>query len=347
MNSDAATTILRQGSRNSPSKRAKLLLLRVWALLRLVDQVARFDVAVADDLSELEQHLIGLIGNFGAVTSTELVRLSGREKAQISHKIAALEKRGLIERRSLRAPITLSNTGRHEFGKLMERAERADASLTEGIPRIAVSGFLQQTQHLIDRAAIVLVEERDERVFLDSDAAWLRATQLATFPERLRPTALDAPMSLMVSPRLKALFAYLERGAALTYRRKLGLSLFETIIISHIADHEQLLLAELIDYTGRNKSQVSRTIKSLRSAGILEWIESAPGIRIRRVVVRLTPHGRELAEQLYQIACERDRYLMGAMSDADLESFAGTLMRLTDNASILLAQRLERSVHAA
>lgn len=332
----ATTTIPREGSRKSPSKRAKLLLLRIWALLRLVDQATRLELS---DLSELEQHLIGLIGNFGEVTSTELVRLTGREKGQISHKIAALEEHLLIERPSLRAPITLSEQGRQEFGKLMELSERGDALLTKGIPRIAVSRFLKQTQHLIDRAAMALVDERDELMTLEPEAAWLRLPHLETFPERLRAMASDAPMSLMVSPRLKTLFAYLERGAALTYRGKLGLSLFETIVISHIADHEQLLLSELIDYTDRNKSQVSRTIKSLCAAGV---IEPAPGTRPRRVILRLTPQGLDIAEQLYQIACERDRYLMGTMSDADLESFAGTLAKLTENAATVLAGRLEQ-----
>jgi DNA-binding MarR family transcriptional regulator len=134
----------------------------------------------------------------------------------------------------------------------------------------------------------------------------------------------------MVTPRLMGLFAYLERGAALTYRRSLNISLFETIIISQLGDVVEMPLSELIGNIDRNKGQVGRTIKSLEDNG---WVEYSPISTSRRAVLRLTQAGRGMARQMVRIAIERDEALMEGVSADERETFAQVLTELTANAA--------------
>jgi len=322
-------------------ERQKLLLIRIWGLMGLVDTGGRLDFQRATGIPDLQRSLLSMIGNFGGVTSTELVMLTGREKAQISHTVAALVDLRLVERPGVRAPLMLSPQGKVLFERLMAIAEQGDAALTRGIPRTAIADFLALLQRLVDRSATVLAHEQE--LAIDAGAAgWATRPQLSTFPERLRASGPDRPMSLMVSPRLKALLAYLERGAAVTYRRMMGFSLFETIVISHIGDQTAIMLTRLIELTNRDKGQVGRMIKHLEADGL---VARAPGSTTRRVALCLTDSGRAVAARMLDIAKVRDNVLMTGVSDAERAGFVATLDALTANA----AARLEelRSAQAA
>lgn len=319
-----------------PTDRSNLLLMRVWALLAHIEGSLRSTFRQESAFSQLQRNLIIMIGNFGNVTSTELVVLSGREKAQISHALAALTELELVERSSLRAPVTLSPTGKAQFEHLMAMAERGDDALTRGIPRTAIAAFLTTVQRLMDRSATVLVNERELALGAGIGGNWANRPQLKTYPERLRTSGPDRPLALMVTPRLQALFAYLERGAALTYRRTMGFSLFETIVISHLGDRKEMALGDLIDLTNRDKGQVGRTIRRLETLGLLG--RAATSNR-RRIVLCLTPAGREIAARMMAIAQDRDQTLIEGIPQAELDEFGVTLARITANASAVVAER--------
>jgi DNA-binding MarR family transcriptional regulator len=317
---------------NPSFSRAGLLLTRIWELLGLLDSAARLEFPPQTSLPELQRNLIALIGNFGGVTSTELAILTGREKAQISHAVSELLKQHLIDRPGYVAPLTLSPSGRKAFEDLVLIAERGDVALCEGIPRTTISDFLNLIQRLVDRSATLLMREQELMTAGRTDRA-ARSPHMSTFPERLRAIGPHRPMSLMVAPRLKSLFAYLERGAAQTYRRLLDMALFDVVVISYLGDQDQLMLADLINRTRRDKGQVGRTVKQLEAAGL---VTRAPNSTTRRVALCLTPAGWDVATRAYEIAKVRDGELFHEMSGSDRAIFIETLARLTSNATLIL-----------
>ena len=316
--------------------RQELLLMRIWSLLNDTRNCARHDFAQETDLAELHVNLIGLIGNYGGATSTELVALIGRDKGQVSHALAELRNDGLIECASRRGPHRLTEEGGHLFERLMEAAANGDAALTRGVSRGKLSGFLAVVQHIIDQAAAILNDERVCDQYPSDNQSRAETAQTSTFPARLRAGDIDRPFSLMVAPRLMTLFSYFERGAALTYKRKLNVSLFETIIVSHVGSVTTMPLADLVEITNRNKGQVGRTVRSLEQAG---WLEYSPSSTARRAILELTSKGVGLFGELMLIARERDEFLLDGVSPEDRALFGEVLNDLARNA----ADRAERA----
>ncbi|MDO4487958.1 MAG: helix-turn-helix domain-containing protein [Eubacteriales bacterium] len=71
-----------------------------------------------------------LLNNSGSVTSAELAAICGRDKADVSRELAALEKAGLITRgdgstRNYRAPIFLTEKGTKLAHEIFEKADYA------------------------------------------------------------------------------------------------------------------------------------------------------------------------------------------------------------------------------
>lgn len=316
--------------------RRELLLIRIWNLLRLASACGKLTYQREFGVSDLHRSVIAMIGNFDGATFSELVALTGREKAQISHAVSNLADDGIVHRARLRSPVVLTPKGSDLFERFMLHAEEWNAEMTRGVPRLQIALFLQLLQRLTDRAAMVLVHEQ-EAVWTSEARPGAKHAERSTFPERLRKIGPDRPMALLVAPRLMALFAYLDRGAGLTYRRLLNFSLFETIVISHLGDQRETRLTDLIDLTGRDKGQVGRTIKLLETSGL---IERAPSSRVRKVVLRLTPRGQEVSARMVAIAQQRDALLMEGMSAQEKASFTATLDALTTNVAEMLS-RLE------
>jgi DNA-binding MarR family transcriptional regulator len=312
--------------------RHQLLLTQIWELLTLVDSIAKLEFPSHSSLPELQRSLVSLIGNFRSATSTELAILTGREKAQISHAVSELAKHGLIERKGYVAPLTLSPAGRALFESLVDTAERGDIDLCRGLPRTTVADFLNVLQRLLDQAGRLLLREQEISLGNCLDDAPL-SLEFSTFPKRLRTIGPHRPMSLMVAPRLQALGAYLERGAAQTYRRQMDLALFDLVVISHLGDQDQLLLSELINRTVRDKGQVGRTVKHLETIGL---VTRPINSTTRRVALCLTSAGWKVASQAFGMAKIRDRELFDDMSKSERVLFVETLAKLQTNAAAIL-----------
>ncbi|MGX7895945.1 MarR family winged helix-turn-helix transcriptional regulator [Tsuneonella sp. HG222] len=323
-------------------ERRDLLLIRVWELLRIASACGKLTYQRKYDLPDLHRSVIAMVGNYGGATFSELVALIGREKAQISHAISDLIEAGMLERPRLRSPVVLTTAGSDLFERFMAVAEKWNAELTEGVPRLQIAVFLRTLQKLTDRAAMVLAHEQEAAVATVAELG-VKVPEMSTFPERLRRIGPDTPMSLLVAPRLMTLFAYLDRGAGLTYRRLLRFSMFETIMISHLGDRDETLLTELIELTDRDKGQVGRMLKTLETAGL---VERAPSSSLRRVVLRLTARGRGVSAQMVEIAQLRDALLMEGISHAEQASFTSVLDVLTVNASRMLRKLRETDLPA-
>jgi DNA-binding MarR family transcriptional regulator len=86
------------------------------------------------DLSRTQWRVMANLGKFGAMTATDICKISHIEKTKVSRAVAALEARGWLNRKAStedrRAEILgLTETGQGVFTELGERALAYDADL--------------------------------------------------------------------------------------------------------------------------------------------------------------------------------------------------------------------------
>lgn len=280
-------------------------------------------------LKEIHRQLIITVGIWDALSSHELVVLTGHEKAQISRAIKPLEEQGLVARARLRAKLTLLPAGKELYEKIMAIGRGRDAMLTAGIPQEDLRRFATMTDELTVAAAQMYAEERR----LSIEAGVISASSTAGSP--LWPdgrTAKQAPAHL-ITPKLISLTAYLNRSAMLVYQREEGLSHFQWQVLSRISEGRPMPLARLIQMMGRDKSQIGRTVAHLEGAGLVA--RSRP-TRRRDIVLEPTPRGEEVFDAMYEIAMRREAGLMSGHSAAQRKEYMAMIQKLVDNAELML-----------
>jgi len=314
--------------------RGRLVNARLLRLLMLVRLSGEITYHRQTGFVELHRRLLSLIGNYGPLASNELSALSGQEKAQISRAVRLLSAAGLIRRASLRARITLSDAGEEMFEQIMHIARARDDALRDGIAPDEMEGFARLTTALTERAALLFAQERQlaegGAIEDDDDVA-----EPPPMPQRLQHVRLERPFARMVAPPLITLTSYLKRSATLAYRRETGLSGFQWQVLSQVGEYDTITLAELIGLLGRHKSQVGRTVKWLEAEGIVQ----RRNVRGRRdVLLNCSAEGAAMYEVLCESARRRDDYLFADITAPERAAYVATIDRLTDNASLLLAE---------
>lgn len=317
--------------------RRRLVHARLLTLLKFVRLSGELAYRRQLGLVELHRRLLALIGNYGALTSIELVSLSGHEKAQISRAVKALTKAGLIERESLRAPIGLTANGQAVFEQILEVARQRNAALAHGIGAANVAEFLKTTRRLIERAAKLLV---DERLLSGGAADGAGSTDAPPLPEAARHPDPARPFSHMVTQLLLSFVSYLQRSATIAYRRETGLSNFEWQVLSQIGEHQPVTLARLIAMIARDKSQVGRTVGRLEEVGMV--VRTTIGGR-RDILLATTDEGTVTYQRMCGDAMRRDDYLLSTITPRQRERFLITLDGLTANAEALLVAERARA----
>jgi DNA-binding MarR family transcriptional regulator len=332
------------GEGAAPPMRERLIHARLLTLLILIRLSAELGYRRQLGLVELHRRLIALIGNEGALTSVELVALSGQEKAQISRAVKALGQLGLVERPGLRAPIGLSDGGKAAFDAIIAVAQDRNAALTTGIDARQLARFTTMTARLTDRAALLLASERQLSAAAGGTAEEERDEASGFLgPERLRQSRradTDRPMAQMVTPPLITLTAYLQRSATIAYRRETDLSNFAWQLLSQIGEHAPITLARLIAIVARDKSQVGRTVRRLEQSGAVVRCQ----VRGRRdILLAPTPEGAEVYRRMCSDALRRDDFLSAACTPAERTAYIRTMDALTANATALLGNERERA----
>jgi len=137
-------------------------------------------------------------------------------------------------------------------------------------------------------------------------------------PKRSADTATEpakVAMIELVSFRLHSVANLLSRGAAMRYRREFGVTLWEWRTIALVGASPELSLNELAKVAGLDKSQVSRVVAGLTERElVLRRADSSDGRGIR---LSLTTDGQRLYERLIEAANERNRVVLGALTDDD------------------------------
>jgi len=130
----------------------------------------------------------------------------------------------------------------------------------------------------------------------------------------------------LLYPRLVTLMQLIDESAAIIYPRKLHRPHLTRFLIFLIGLSGSLASRELVLATGYEKAQISRGIKGLAEAGLLD----RPGLR---GAIRLNAAGQRLFDDIMVIARERDRTLREGMSGADLARFVEMTGTLIDRAA--------------
>jgi len=154
-----------------------------------------------------------------------------------------------------------------------------------------------------------------------------------TFPDAQarRVTELERPQGAtqaqdLLYPRLVTLMQLIDESAAIIYPRKLHRPHLTRFLIFLIGLSGSLASRELVLATGYEKAQISRGIKGLAEAGLLDRPEL-------RGAIRLNAAGQRLFDDIMMIARERDRTLREGMSGADLARFVEMTGTLIDRAA--------------
>jgi len=154
-----------------------------------------------------------------------------------------------------------------------------------------------------------------------------------TFPhaQARRVNELERPQGAiqaqdLLYPHLVTLMQLIDESAAIIYPRKLHRPHLTRILIFLIGLSGSLASRELVLATGYEKAQISRGIKGLAEAGLLDRPEL-------RGAIRLNAAGQQLFEDIMAIARERDRTLREGMSGADIARFLEMTGALIDRAA--------------
>lgn len=156
----------------------------------------------------------------------------------------------------------------------------------------------------------------------------------ATLPARSRPEASD----VLVSIEMMTLSAMIRRGAALAYRRELGLGYNEWRVISVVGFNGPLPHKELAEQLGLDKGQVSREVTELASRGLLTRTRAS-----RVLQIRLTDSGWAMFDRLTQRARERNLHLLSDLSAKDREHLFAMLRAIRTRAIDILRHEQDPS----
>jgi DNA-binding MarR family transcriptional regulator len=318
--------------------RQRLVHARLLTLLRLVRMSSAIAYRRELGLVELHRRVLALVGNYDGLTSVHLVALAGQEKAQISRAVKLLTEAGLVERASLRAKVMLTEAGAALYDRIITLALQRDAAITRGVSGHEMSRLADTTARLIDRAALLLADERrisdtaPPRAALPGDEA-SGFTDPPPLPELARRPDRQRILSRMAVPPLITLVSYLQRSAPIAYRRETNLSTFGWRILSQIGEHQPLTLARLIALTARDKSQIGRAVQRLEAAGLVQRQRDR-----REIILTTTAAGSATYLLMCEDALRRDNYLLADLTPADHDAFLETVATLTANAEALLAQ---------
>lgn len=314
--------------------RRRLISARLIRLLKIARESASYAYDEPCGLAELPRQIIVLIGNHGEATSSDLVALTGQEKAQISRAVKALEADRMIERASRRAPLLLTDQGRLRFEAIMDVARARGDAFSVGLREGDIEHLQSMTRTLTERAATLFTHERQAT----AEAAERAGLQFSEppLPDYRKGYSRGRSLAATIIPALHALLSYMRRSASLVYRREHDLSHFEWMVLSQIGEHQPVTQARLVEMMRRNKSQIGRTIAFLEKCGLI----SRRPHGAREKLLRTTEEGWNTYVSMCGLAIGREDFLLAENTRQDRERYMAMLDQITTNAELLLAREM-------
>jgi DNA-binding MarR family transcriptional regulator len=138
--------------------------------------------------------------------------------------------------------------------------------------------------------------------------------------------------------RLLQLVDFINRSASREFPRVSGLSDFEWRAVAQVCESPRLSINDLSGVLHRGVAQVSRTVKKLVAAGLLERAKrpSGPG-----VLISSTTLGRTLYNPIERLVRQRNAAFVAGLSAAQLKILDHCIEIMTPNAQALLDHELQ------
>ena len=147
--------------------------------------------------------------------------------------------------------------------------------------------------------------------------------------DRRSPSALD--LRTFTPAAITLLAQKISATASASYRPRFGVGVTDWRIMALLAAEPWIAPVRIAESTGLDKAAVSRSLRDLREAGLVEASGEAPARR--RSVLALTPEGLKLHDELAAAARERERRLLEGFSAperAHLQDYIGRMLRTID-----------------
>ena len=299
----------------------------LWQLLTKVRESAELSYAREIALVELDRRILLLLGNVGPLVPAELSSGAGVDKAQVSRSVKRLLEIKMVERTQIRSPVSLTRKGKALADRLSRLAELRNRELTVDIPDGELSAFRQVVETLLERA-VSLYEQ--ERALANEEPKSHSRFPVVAQDEPGKPIVLDR--TRIISP-LMTLSAYFSRSAALIFKRRTGLSNFETWVLNEIGRDQPIEWNALVDRLDRDHSQAGRTINSLIERALVNR-HGRPGRRHGRFT--LTEEGERMYEIILDASRQRSAYLMAPLSGDERARFLAIFEKVHRNAAVQL-----------
>ena len=151
--------------------------------------------------------------------------------------------------------------------------------------------------------------------------------------------ARNGTMRELLTIRIVGLLELLRRSGTIANQREFGLSRIEWRIMAQVGGYAPLSLNDLAELTQLDRGQLSRTVKAMAQRGLLVSRRRPGGPAI---VITLSDDGQVMHDRMVGMAIDRNRFLVGDLSDDALTQFAEMLDEVTRKAQLLLER--ERAI---
>ncbi len=318
------------GESEAISRRPQLFQSELWQLLYKVRESAELYYTREVDVAELDRRILFLLYNRGPLVPAAISAAAGVDKAQVSRSVKRLLDLDTIERDQIRSPVALTTKGKDIASRLLRLAELRNRELGFDISDRDLADFFSVVEILLDRSIVLYEREREIARASGQKDNPLKLTY--DFEERRTGEPVVINRQHIVSP-LMTLSAYLSRSGALAFKRLIGLSNFETWVLSEISYDPPTDWPRLVKALERDHSQAGRTVNHLVKKGLVVR-EGGPARRHGR----FTPseEGQKLYDVIVKTGEERAKYLMEPVPAEKLGIFTEVFDKLARNASAQL-----------
>lgn len=151
-----------------------------------------------------------------------------------------------------------------------------------------------------------------------------RASANVADASRTSPHALD--LERYVPAHLTYLAGKIAASAAATYRPQFGVGITDWRIMALLATEAWISAGRICDRTGLDKAAVSRSVREMRTAGVVEV--RAVDTDQRRQAIALTRKGLALHDRIVTLAVSREEDLLAELTPAERRTLVTLLTRL-------------------
>jgi DNA-binding MarR family transcriptional regulator len=152
-------------------------------------------------------------------------------------------------------------------------------------------------------------------------------------PNADRRSALAMDMNAFIPAALTNLAQKIAATASATYRPRFGIGVTEWRIVALLAGEPWIAPVQICEATGLDKAAVSRSLRDLAKAGLIEVRSEEP--HRRRLPVALTAKGLAVHDRVVDVALMREERLLKGFSAEERTQLRDFIARMQQEADAI------------